>query len=536
MSDRPARHPWSKQLPSNFAAPALWDSIVIGSGMGGMTCAAVLAALGQRVLVLEQHYVPGGFTHTFKRGKYHWDVGVHAVGEVTERSMPGRLLAALSGRRLKWASLGPVYDAFSFPDGLELGFPDNPQAFRALLHDTFPAAGPAIDGYFARVREVSAAMRGYYLARLAPPSAHVFTDMFTRSARRAFGETARQALDRLTDDERLKTVLAAQWGYHGATPSRASLAIQALVTKHFQWGGYYPVGGSAAIARELLQTVADAGGYTRISADVAQIVLENGRAVGVRLRDGEELRARRIVSAVGVSSTVQRLLPPDVAHARWATSVRALPPAPAHVCLYIGFKGDIRQAGAGAHNQWYYNTWDTEIDYWDISDPERLPESPVLYCSFPSLKDPAYDPGPEQRHTGEVVTFVPWDRFAGWLGTRWKRRGADYDAFKKALQDSLLEQLLRRMPGLRPLVDHVELSTPLSTDTFVRPMQGSIYGLLPTPARFANPYLRPRSKIPGLFFAGSEVATVGVIGAMMGGALAAAAVDPVGATRLLRGL
>src|SRR5690606_36057341 len=99
-----------------------------------------------------------------------------------------------------------------------------------------------------------------------------------------------------------------------------------------------------------------------------------------------------------------------------------------------------------------------------------------------------------------------------------------------------LEQLLRRMPGLRPLVDHVELYTPLSTDTFVRPMQGSIYGLLPTPARFANPYLRPRSKIPGLFFAGSEVATVGVIGAMMGWALAAAAVDPVGATRLLRGL
>lgn len=537
MSERPAPRPWSKALPSGFAAPATWDTIVIGSGMGGMTCAALLAALGQRVLVLEQHYVPGGFTHSFRRGKYHWDVGVHAVGEVTARSLPGRLLHALSGGRLQWSSLGPVYDAFEFPDGLQLGFPDNPHAFHELLIKHFPHQQGAIDGYLRRVRDVSTAMRSYYLARLAPASATVLTDMFTRTARRAFGETCDHALSRLTDDARLKTVLAAQWAYHGATPKKASFAIQALVTKHFLWGGYYPVGGSSAIARHLLQAVADAGGYTRISTDVASIILENGAAVGVRLQDGEELRARRVVSAAGVLSTVQRLLPREAADTRWAASIRALPPAPAHVCLYLGFKGgDIRTAGAGPYNQWFYGTWDTELDAWQIDDPANLPPAPVLYCSYPSLKDPEHDPGPDQRHTGEVVTFVPWDRFSGWLGTRWRRRGGDYDQLKKALQDRLLAQFLEKMPGLRPYVDHVELSTPLSTDTFVRPVQGSIYGLLPTPARFANPYLRPRSPIPGLYFAGSEVASVGVIGAMMGGALAAAAVDPLGATRLLRRL
>ena len=69
-----------------------YDYIVIGSGMGGMTAAAMLSKLGKKVLVLEQHYVPGGYTHTFKRKKYLWDVGVHAVGEVTEHSMTGRLL------------------------------------------------------------------------------------------------------------------------------------------------------------------------------------------------------------------------------------------------------------------------------------------------------------------------------------------------------------------------------------------------------------------------------------------------------------
>ena len=107
---------------------------------------------------------------------------------------------------------------------------------------------------------------------------------------------------------------------------------------------------------------------------------------------------------------------------------------------------------------------------------------------------------------------------------------------RQRLQDRLLAQFLAKMPGLRGMVDHVELSTPLTTDHFVRPTRGSIYGIEPTPERFANPHLRPRSPIPGLFLAGSDVATVGVIGAMMGGVLAAASIAPRRALGLLRGL
>jgi len=532
--------PWGRRLPADLPGPAGWDAIVIGSGMGGMTCAAMLAKLGQRVLVLEQHYIPGGFTHSFKRpGGYHWDVGVHAVGEVTERSLTGRLLRRLTDDRLRWASLGPVYDSFDFPDGVHIDFPDTPQRFRDNLLELFPDERDAIDGYLHRVRDVAGAMRSYYLARLLPARAgRLAESVMARPARQAFAEHTKDVLDRLTGNDRLKSVLAAQWAYHGSPPSRASFAIQALVSKHFMHGGYYPVGGSTQIAAQLLQTVADSGGYTRISADVAQIIVERGVAVGVRLRDGEELRARRIVSAAGALATVDRLLPGEYATQDWVASIRRLAPAPAHVCLYLGFKGDIRAAGAGPANRWFYDTWSTEVDAWQIAHvpQDSLPDAPVLYCSFPSLKDPEHDPGPDQRHTGEVVTFVPWDRFAGWLGTRWHKRGADYDGLKNQLQDSLLRQFLTKMPGLRGMIDHVELSTPLTTDHFVRPTRGSIYGLEPTPERFANPHLRPRSPIPGLLLAGSDVATVGVIGAMMGGVLAAASAEPRRALALLRGL
>ena len=109
----------------------------------------------------------------------------------------------------------------------------------------------------------------------------------------------------------------------------------------------------------------------------------------------------------------------------------------------------------------------------------------------------------------------------------------NYEQFKRELHDALLAQYLEHMPGLAPMIAYTELSTPLSTDHFVRPQAGSIYGLEPTPERFHNPWLRPRAPIPGLFFAGSEVTTVGVLGAMMGGVLAALSAEPVGAMRLL---
>jgi all-trans-retinol 13,14-reductase len=530
VTKRRVDKPWSRTSPQGP-----WDYIVIGSGMGGMTTAALLAELGKRVLVLEQHYVAGGFTHMFNRPGYTWDVGVHAVGEVTTRSMTGRLLKRLSRGRLRWASLGPVYDEFYYPDDVRIDFPDNPQQFRDNIVEAFPNEAGAVDRYLQQVRDVSSSMRGYYLSRALPAGlAPVGDRLLARKAQHYLELNTGRAIAELTQNERLRTVLCAQWGYYGSVPSRSSFAMQALVTKHFFWGGYYPVGGSKEIATSLLKTVADAGGWTRIVCDVDEIMVRDGAAVGVRLTDGEEIRAGRVVSAAGVAATVRRLLPERDRQAEWAREVKALEPAPAHVCLYIGFKGDITAAGASAANKWFYESWSAENNTWHVKAGDVKSDAPVLYCSFPSLKDPEHDPGEEMRHTGEVVTFAPWSVFAPWRDKRWKKRGPDYEAFKAQLQERLLSQFLRHMPALAPMIDYVEMSTPVSTDKFCRPVSGSIYGLEPTPERFKNPWLRPRAPIRNLFFSGSEVATVGVIGAMMGGVLAALSAEPVGVIAFLR--
>jgi all-trans-retinol 13,14-reductase len=425
-----------------------------------------------------------------------------------------------------------VYDTFDFPD-FRIDFSSDRRAFQDALQAAFPREQAAIAEYARVTREVGSAMRAYYLSRLLSPTLAPLTDrLLAGPAHRFLQKTTEATLSGFVQDERLRRVLTAQWGYYGSPPSRSSFAIHALVARHFQHGGYYPVGGSARIAVELLQTVHDAGGATRIRADVETILLKDNQAIGVRLRDGEEIFARRVVSAVGAQATVQRLLPPAAQAAPWARSIAALRQSPSHVCLYLGFRGDIKKAGAGPENRWFYETWSNQSEAWHPDRPGA--ESPVLYCSFPSLKDPQHDPGPQQLHTGEVVTFVADELTARFRDARWRRRGEEYEALKKDWSDRLLAQFFRHMPQLKPHLDWVELSTPATTETFTRAPRGAIYGLEPTPDRYANRYLRPTTKVKDLYMAGGDMASVGVMGAMVGGLLCATAIAPVTAIRHLR--
>ncbi|MCC6213796.1 MAG: NAD(P)/FAD-dependent oxidoreductase [Polyangiaceae bacterium] len=503
-----------------------WDAIVVGSGMGGMACAAALARHGRRVLVLEQHYVPGGFTHSFARKGWRWDAGVHALGEMRPTDPPGRMLRWLTGGRLELEPLGNPYDTFRFHDGFRIDLPDRRAGYLAVLKDAFPEQATQIERYVETVRQVAREAMPFFALKSLPEAVDVAGSRLLALAgkRDWWGVTTARVLDEHGITGKLRTVLTLHWGYYGSLPHESSFAIHALTHVHFWNGAYYPRGGSQQIAAHLLGAVREAGGETLVRADVAGLVVERGRAVGVRLRDGAELRAPVVVSAAGARTTVERLVPDRLRHSAWGRSIVALRDSPGYLCLNLGFEGDIAAAGASRANLWLFETWEERLRFWDLADPDS--RAPILYVSFPSLKDPDHDPGPEQRHTGECITFVDAELFARWAGTEQGRRPADYQAFKRDVEDRMVAHLEARIPDVMKHAVYRELSTPLSTEHFARASGGAIYGLEATPERFGCKRLRTRTPLPGLYMTGVDVASLGVVGAMTSGLLTAATLEP----------
>jgi all-trans-retinol 13,14-reductase len=500
-----------------------FDVIVVGSGMGGMSCAAALSRLGRRVLVLEQHYLPGGYTHMFGRKGFQWDVGVHALGELHEGGQVAKMLAWLAEEEVPMVSLGDPYDRFRFPDGLEIDFPPSQEALIETLHARFPDQGAALDRYFALSRGIARMATVHFGLRSMPRwLERAGTGLLGLVSRDWFSATVEDLLDEAGVEGDLRSVLTAQWGYHGSLPGEASAVIQCLINAHFARGAWYPVGGAKSLATALLGTVVRHGGEVLCRADVSQILVEGGRARGVVMADGTELRAGAVICAAGAHTAVKRLVPESLRDSDWGRAILEVSPSPSYLCLNLGFEGDISAGGASSANLWLFNTWKREQEAWD---PRTESEPHILYVSFPSLKDSLHEPGESLRHTGEAVTFVPWDLFEPWAGSTHGDRDAGYLALKKNITDKLLTQLRCAIPEVMQHLVLSELSTPLTAEHFVRATRGAIYGLDASTSRFSCPALRSRTPLPDFYMTGVDVMTTGVAGALISGLLTAAVLD-----------
>lgn len=494
------------------------DHIIIGSGMGGLTTAIWLAKAGEKVVVLERHYVPGGFTHSFARKDgFRWDVGVHYVGNVGKDGSLLDLFNFLTNKKLEWESIGEIYDVVII-EGRKFEFVAGKENFRMQFKNYFPEDHDAIDKYLDLIERSNKRANAFFFEKTFKPFLSKSLGWVIRKMFSSYSnKTTEEALKELTSNEELISVLCSQCGNYGLAPKESSFAAHALIIGHFLEGGYYPKGGAPEISNKSIETLNAFGGKVYVKADVSEIILEKNRVRGVKVGD-TFIPCKSVISSIGVRNTFTKLLSEKDSE-RCAFDLRNTKPSIGHVCLYVGLDRSDKELGLPKHNVWYHGSYDIDENL-ASSTMENVTDK-FAYISFPSAKDPNWAKEQANKSTIQALSIGRYEWFSKYASQAWMKRGEEYEKMKKDFEIAMLNRLYSLFPQIIGHVVYTEVSTPLSTKHFSNYQNGEIYGLEHKPERFSLPFLRPETKLKGLRLAGQDITIVGVSGAMLSGMLCA---------------
>lgn len=504
-----------KNLYSPELAKSHYDAIIIGSGMGGLTTAAFLAKAGKKVLVLEKHYVAGGFTHSFKRKKYEWDVGVHYVGQVNlKNGLLRKAFDYVSDGKLEWNDMGEVYDQAIF-EGDVYNFKAGREEQLKQMIEYFPDEEKALRAYYKLVSKVGSLSLMFFAERTMPLWLSRSLGYFLRRGFYKYSrKTTYDILSELTKNEKLISVLCSQCGNYGLPPKKSSFAIHAMVTDHFLDGGNYPVGGASNISKCVVDVIEANGGIIAIKADVKNIVIENNKAVGVEMNNGDMITADKIISNTGIHNTYNKLIKTEKDNS--STELNKLQPSISHVCLYVGLNGSDEELKLPKYNIWLYDSYKLDLDYDNHHTNKHFAPS-LAYISFPSAKDPGWSQKHPNTSTIQVIASCPYEWVKEWEERKWQKRGDEYDQYKEEMKNHLLKKLFSVLPHIKDKIAIAELSTPLSTKHFSSYANGEIYGLEHSTARFDLKQLRASTPYKNLYLTGQDIVCVGVGSALFSG-------------------
>lgn len=543
VTDKEARKKVLKQAFSVNRVPEKLDAVVIGSGIGGLASAAILAKAGKRVLVLEQHSKAGGCCHTFGKNGLEFDTGIHYIGKMQEGNIGRFILDQITEGQLDWAPMDSPFDMMILegPDGRkEFPMYSGRKEYIQGLKEKFPEEEGVIDKYMELVKVVSRGVFHAVLLKFLPLTLTQLLHklgLLTRFSPfcRASTQSLAEVLQQLGASPELRAVLSYIFPTYGVTPSHTTFSLHAVLVDHYLQGAYYPRGGSSEIAFHIIPVIQRAGGAVLTHATVQSVLLDSdGRACGVSVKKGHELvniHCPIVISSAGLFNTYQHLLPesvrglPDVKK-QLATVRPGMSMFSVFVCLR-GTKEDLKLPSTN-----YYVYFDTDMDkamqrY--VSMPkEKAPEHiPLIFIAFPSSKDPTWEDRFPDRSTMTLLVPVAFEWFEEWQEEPKGKRGADYETLKSAFLEASMSVVMKLFPHLEGKVESVTGGSPLTNQYYLAAPRGATYGADHDLARLhprAMASLRAQTPIPNLYLTGQDIFTCGLMGALQGALLCSSAI------------
>ncbi|MEX0289376.1 MAG: phytoene desaturase family protein [Flavobacteriaceae bacterium] len=494
-----------------------YNTIVIGGGLSGLTAAATLSKFGKKVLLLEQHYKPGGCATTFKRGDFIIEVGLHEMSGLVEGGNLRNVFKMLDvEKQVEFEQVPEFYGVLS--DKEDFVFPHGFDAAAKALIKKYPDEEKAIKKFIKLIRgvrkEAHSLPRNPLVKKLIYPLMPLLKPNLVTATKHTVGTW----LDKHIRNEELKLDLTAHIAYWGDDPYTLSMFYFGLPFSGFiESGGHFIKGGSQKLSDHLAAYIKKQGGTVLLGKKVEKIVTENGKATGVIFRDVFKKDEQSVtiacdnVVANAALPTVPDLLDEPYGNAL-RQKLRSHPHSTSLLCMYFGFNQKVDQFGVK-----YYSNFIKGEDVKTLKDvhPNQLGDWDKRSFIFVDYEKVDAGLAPPDKAAGVICAI---DYLKNWEDLN----DADYKAKKEEVAQILLKRLEKQFPGIRETIEYYEISTPKTIQRYTANPGGAVYGFAQTLKLTASKRFRNNFLIPNLYFASAWAFPGGGFeGSIMAGFLAA---------------